>query len=51
MKSLSDDPKSLCLVKECRELESHFDTVFTTEILIDADSTDPTKIKKDDQND
>jgi len=46
MKSLSDDPESLCLVKECRELESHFNTVFTTEILTDADSTDPTCIKK-----
>ena len=43
MKSLSDDPESLCLV---RELESHFNTVFTTEILTDADSTDPTDIKK-----
>ena len=42
MKSLSDDPESLCLVKECRELESHFNTVFTTEILTDADSTNPT---------
>ena len=29
-----------CLVKECRELESHFNAVFTTEILTDADSTD-----------
>ena len=37
---------SLCLVKECRELESHFNTVFTTEILTDADSTDLTDIKK-----
>ena len=46
MKSLSDDPESLCLVKECRELESHFNTIFTTEILTDADSTDPTCIKK-----
>ena len=46
MKSLSDDPESLCLVKECRELESHFNTVFTTEILTDADSTNPTNIKK-----
>ena len=32
MKSLSDDPESLCLVKECRELESHFNTAFTSEI-------------------
>lgn len=46
MKSLSDDPESLCLVKERRELESHFNTVFTTEILTDADSTDPTHMKK-----
>ena len=45
MKSLSDDPESLCLVKERRELESHFNTFFffffTTEIL-----TDPTNMKK-----
>ena len=46
IKSLSDDPESLCLVKECRELEFHFNTVFTTEILTDADSTNPTNIKK-----
>ena len=45
MKLLSDDPESLCLVKECRELESYFNTAFTTEILTDADSTDPTDIK------
>ena len=29
-----------------RELKSQFNTVFTTEILTDADSTDPTDIKK-----
>ena len=39
MKSLSDDPESLCLVKECRELESHFNTDFTTEILTGADTS------------
>ena len=36
MKSLSDDPES---VKDCRELESQFNTDFTTEILTDADPT------------
>ena len=44
MKSLSDDPESLCLVKECRELESYYNT---TEILRDADSIFPTVMKKD----
>ena len=43
MKSLSDDSESLCLVKECRELEY---TAFISEILTDADSTDSTDIKK-----
>ena len=47
MKSLSDDPESLCLVKECRELESYYNTTFTTEILRDADSIFPTVMKKD----
>ena len=42
MKSLSDDPESLCLVKECRELESYYSTNFTSEILSDADSTNTT---------
>ena len=42
MKSLSDDPESLC-----RELESHFNTVFTTEILTDSvDSANPTDVRK-----
>ena len=46
LKSLSDDMESLCLVKECRELESIFNTDFTTEILIDADSTNLMDIKR-----
>ena len=42
MKSLSDDPESLY-----RELESHFNTVFTTEILTDSvNSTNPTDVRK-----
>ena len=35
MKSLSDDMKSLCLVKECCELESTYGTNFTKDLLID----------------
>ena len=46
LKSLSDDMESLCLIKECRELESIFGTDFTTEILIDADSTNLRDIKR-----
>ena len=38
MKSLADQTESLYLVKECRELEAHFGTHFTDEILSDADS-------------
>ena len=29
MRSLLDDPNSLCLVGECRELEEHFGTNYT----------------------
>ena len=29
----SDDVNSLCVVKECRELEEHFGTHFTSDIL------------------
>ena len=31
LKSLIDDPESLCLVKECRDLEDHFGTKYTTQ--------------------
>ena len=33
IKSLSDDVESLCLVKECRELESTYGTSFTDDLL------------------
>ena len=33
MRSLLDDPNSLCLVVECRELEEHFGTNCTDAIL------------------
>ena len=46
MKYLSNDPESLCLVKECKELESCYSTNFTSEILSDADSTNPTNFTK-----
>ena len=38
--ALSDDVESVCLVKECRALESKYDTNFTSKILlIDMDSS------------
>ena len=37
MRSMMDDPDSLCLVKECRELEGGFGTHFTDVILVNAD--------------
>ena len=33
MRSLLDDPNSLCLVGECRELEEHFGTNYTDTIV------------------
>ena len=46
MKSLIDDSESLCLVKECRELEDHFGTEYTAQILSDADSCSAKEIQK-----
>ena len=38
MRSLSDDVETLCLVKECCELESNYGMIFTDNLLADADS-------------
>ena len=46
LKSLIDDPESLCLVKECRDLENHFGTEYTAQILSDADSCSVKEIQK-----
>ena len=46
MRSLSDDVDSLCVVKECRELESFYGTIFTDSLLADADSLSHCVIKK-----
>ena len=31
--ALCDDVESICLVRECREMEEHFGTYFTSEII------------------
>ena len=46
MRSLVDNVESLCLVKECRELETHYGTNFTVTVLVDADATSLQTIKK-----
>ena len=44
--SLLDDPDSLCIVRECRDLEASFGTKFTDKVLSDAASVSATDIKK-----
>ena len=46
LKSLIDDPESLCVVKECRDLEDHFGTKYTIQIVSDADSCSAKEIQK-----
>ena len=46
MRSLVDNVESLCLVKECHELETHYRTNFTDTVLVDADATSLWTIKK-----
>ena len=47
MSSLVDDVDSVCLVKECRELETEYGTSFTNSVLADADTVcDRVVIKK-----
>ena len=46
MKSLSDDVESLCLVKECCELESTFGTNFTKDLLTDSNFVSKCVIRK-----
>ena len=46
MRSLTDDIESLCIVKECRELEISYGTNFTNTILTDANNVSLRIIKK-----
>ena len=46
MSSLVDDVDSVCLVKECRELETEYGTSFTNSVLADADAVCDRVIKK-----
>ena len=46
MSSLVDDIDSVCLVKECRELESEYETSLTNSVLADADAVSERVIKK-----
>ena len=46
MHSLLDDLDSICIVRECRELEASFGTQFTDQILRDADNMGVREIKK-----
>ena len=46
MSSLVDDVDSVCLVKECRELETEYGTSFTNSVLADADAVFDRVIKK-----
>ena len=45
MHSLLDDPDSICIVRECRELEASFGTQFTDQLLSDADNVSVREIK------
>ena len=46
MHSLLDDPDSICIVKECRELEACFATQFTEQLLSNADGVSVRSIKQ-----
>ena len=46
MRSLLDDPNSLCLVGECRELEEHFGTCFSDVILEGDDEVSMHEVKR-----
>ena len=46
MRSLLDDPNSLCLVGECRELEEHFGTNYTDAILEGGDEVSMHEVKR-----
>ena len=46
MWSLMDDPDSLCLVGECRELEECFGTNYTDSILAGADEVSMDEVKR-----
>ena len=45
MHSLLDDPDSICIVRECRELEASFRTQFTDQLLAEADNVSVRGIK------
>ena len=46
MRSLVDNVESLCLVKECHEIETHYGTNFTDTVLVEADATSLRTIKR-----
>ena len=46
MRSLLDDPNSLCLVRECRQLEEHFGTSYTDAILEGGDEVSMHEVKR-----
>ena len=45
-RSLCDDVESLCLVKECRDLETYYGTNFTESVLVDVNSISHRAIRK-----
>ena len=47
MRSLVDEPNSLCLVGECRELEECFGTSYTDAILASADDVSMREVKRE----
>lgn len=46
MRSLTDEPETLCLVKECRELENVFKTNYTDQILAGLDGVNLREVKE-----
>ena len=47
VKSLMDDPESICLVKECRSLEGDYGTSYTDKLLTNADEVVLREMKND----
>ena len=47
VKSLMDDPVSICLVKECRSLEGDYGTSYTDKLLTNADEVGLREMKND----
>ena len=45
--SMLEDPDSLCIVQECRDLEEEYGTKFTDKILADADAVIMADVRKE----